>query len=107
MVMKKYAIVFTTFPDRKTAEKICRKLVEQKLVACSQIINGITSIYHWNKKIEKSKECLCLLKTEKRLFNEVKNAIVSMHPYKIPEIIAVDISHIEEKYRQWIEDTIS
>jgi len=102
--MKKYLLVFTTFPDIGTAEKICEILVKEKLAACCQIIPEITSIYWWDHKVEKSKEYLCLIKTEKSLLEKLTQKILVHHPYEVPEIMSFEINHIEKKYRLWMDE---
>ncbi|MGB9641978.1 MAG: divalent-cation tolerance protein CutA [Candidatus Ratteibacteria bacterium] len=104
--MGKYLVVFTTFPDRRTAEKICEMLVKEKLAACCQIISDIKSIYWWKNKLEKSKECLVLIKTEKSLLQQLTKAILSNHPYQIPEIVSFEITYIEKKYRLWMDEIL-
>ncbi len=80
--------------------------MKEKIVACSQIIKGIKSVYLWKNKIEKSKECLSLLKTSKSTFTSVREKIISMHPYQIPEIVSLDIEQIETEYAKWIDETL-
>ncbi|HOK79904.1 MAG TPA: divalent-cation tolerance protein CutA [bacterium] len=104
--MKKYLLVFTTFPDIGTAEKICEILVKEKLAACCQIISDIKSVYWWKNKLEKSKECLVLMKTEKSLLKQLTKKILSNHPYQVPEIVSFEISHIEKKYRLWMDEVL-
>lgn len=104
--MAKYFVVLTTFPEKTTAEKVCNVLINEKLAACCQILDGMTSLYWWNKKIEKSKECLCLFKTEKSVLGKLKKAVRALHPYKIPEIVCLEIKSIDIEYGQWLYNAI-
>jgi len=104
--MAQFFLVITTFPDRKSAEKICKILINENLAACCQITSSITSIYWWNKKIERSKEYLCLIKTEKSVLEDVKKKIISNHPYEVPEIMCFKADDIDKKYAKWIKQTI-
>ena len=86
--------------------KIADELVAEKLAACVQLVNPITSIYHWQGKITKSTEYLCLIKTSRDKYKAIEARINELHPYDIPEIIALDISEIDPKYSGWITDSI-
>lgn len=103
--MERYLVVLTTFPERKKAESICKTLIREKIAACCQIF-GIKSFYWWKEKIEESKEYLCLIKTEKSMFSKLKKRLISIHPYKVPEIVCLEAKYIEKKYAQWIKETI-
>ncbi|MCX7705521.1 MAG: divalent-cation tolerance protein CutA [bacterium] len=104
--MKKYFVVITTFPDRKTAQKICKTLINENLTACCQIFGDITSLYWWKGKIEHSKEVACFFKTEKSVLEKLKKRIKEIHPYEIPEIICLQAKDIDSEYAKWIDDTI-
>ena len=98
----KYLIVMTTFPDRKSADRTCRVLVEKKLAACCQIVPGVRSIYHWKGRIEENDEFLCLMKTTKSKFSALKRMIEKHHPYEVPEITAVGIAEMNTAYESWM-----
>ncbi|MCM8821788.1 MAG: divalent-cation tolerance protein CutA [Candidatus Omnitrophica bacterium] len=104
--MKRYLVLFTTFPERKTGQKICKTLINENLTACCQIVDGIISFYWWKNKIEKSKECLCILKTEKTMLSKLKKRIKDLHPYEIPEIVVVEAEDIDKDYAHWITSVI-
>lgn len=104
--MKGYLVVITTFPDRKTAEKVCKTLIKEKLTACCQILDSIKSFYLWKGKIERSKEWLCFFKTEKTVCEKLKKRIKSIHPYEIPEIICLEVKDIDEDYANWIKEVL-
>ena len=102
--MKKLIQISVTAPDKNTALKIGRSLVEKKLVSCMQITGPIQSIYWWNNEIEDQEEYLCLAKTREDLFEAVKNEVYDLHPYEVPEIIAVPILLTSKDYGRWIEE---
>ncbi|MCM8759713.1 MAG: divalent-cation tolerance protein CutA [Candidatus Omnitrophica bacterium] len=104
--MKKYFVVITTFPEKKTAEKVCKILIKEKLAACCQISDSISSFYWWKGKIEKSREWLCLFKTEKSALKKLKKRLKSLHPYEVPEIVCLEIKDIDNDYAQWINGVI-
>jgi periplasmic divalent cation tolerance protein len=101
-----YLQVFTTIDRSADAEKISKLLVKKRLVACAQVLGPITSTYWWEGKMEESKEFLLLLKTKERLFPQVETVIKENHPYDVPEIVAVPITHGSEKYLKWIDEEV-
>jgi periplasmic divalent cation tolerance protein len=95
-------IVFTNAPDRAVADKIARALVEQKLAACVNILATCGSIYRWQGAIETADEVPMLIKTRAELYPEVESAIKNLHPYELPEIVAVPVAHGSSEYLDWI-----
>ncbi|MCM8779383.1 MAG: divalent-cation tolerance protein CutA [Candidatus Omnitrophica bacterium] len=104
--MKDYLVVLITVPNKKEAGKIARILVEKKLVACINIVPEITSIYHWQGKIEKSKELLLLIKSKKNLFRRLLEEVKKIHSYTVPEIIALNIEKGYKPYLDWIGNSV-
>lgn len=102
----KYIQVSTTVAKRNDAERIANILSKQKLSACTQIIGPTTSIYRWKRKIEKSKEWLCIVKTERSQYKAIEKTIKSIHPYELPEIIAVPIIKGSREYLKWVQKEI-
>jgi len=105
--MGEYIVVFITYPyDEGNKEKeLARKLVENKLAACVNIVKEINSIYFWQGKIEDDRESLLIVKTKKSLFEELKNFVKENHPYCVPEIIAMPIILGNEDYLNWIDES--
>jgi len=99
---EKYIQILTTVEKKKDAEKIAKIIAEKRLAGCIQIIGPITSTYWWKGKLEKSKEYLLFIKTRKRLYKEVEREIKKVHPYKVPEIIAIPIIEGSEEYLKWL-----
>jgi periplasmic divalent cation tolerance protein len=100
--MADYAVVLTTTDSKESAEKIARGLVEQKLAACVNIVPGVESIYHWQDKVETSQEFLLLAKTRESKFDAVRDAVLELHHYEIPEIVLLKISDGSHDYLEWI-----
>lgn len=94
--------VITTVSKKTDAEKIAKVLIDGRLAACVQIIGPIKSIYRWKGKIENAKEWACLIKTRKTLYKKVESAIRKIHPYEVPEIIAVSIAQGSKDYLKWL-----
>lgn len=100
-------IAFGTFPDVETARTIARTLVEEKLVACANIVPQIESIYHWQGKIESSAETLVIFKTTHGRYAQFEQRLKSLHPYEVPEIIAIEPKLGLPAYLQWVVDSVS
>ena len=95
--------IITTINDPQKAEDIGRSLVREKLVACWQIAGPIRSIYRWKGVIEETDEWYCIMKTKETLYHVVEEAIRKLHPYEVPEIIAVPIRDAYENYTAWVK----
>ena len=99
---EEYLQVFTTTEKKEDAEKIAKALVEKRLAGCVQIIGPIASTYRWKGAIETAEEWLCFIKSKKALYGELEKAIVEIHPYEIPEIIALPIVAGSKGYLEWL-----
>jgi periplasmic divalent cation tolerance protein len=100
-------IVLVTCGSRKEARKIARALVEQRLAACvSEIAVPVASTYRWEGKVESTKEFLLLIKTSRRRFAAVRDAVHKLHSYEVPEIIAVPIVAGSQAYLEWIAESV-
>lgn len=97
----KIVIIQTTCKNKKDAKNIATKLIKDKLAACVQI-SKIKSVYSWNDKIKCEKEFILNIKTKKELFEIVKNRILKLHSYSLPEIIEIDISDASIDYIEYI-----
>ena len=102
-----FEIVLCTCPDKETAKKLARLLVEKKMAACVNILPGITSIYEWDGKIESTQEHLLLIKSSCGHYRLIESEIFRHHPYEIPEIIAVPIERGLPEYLDWINSCLS
>ena len=98
-----YQIVLCTCPDKDTAESISYLLIENNLAACVNIFPHITSIYRWQHEIERAEEWLLIIKTRQDAYLKLESMIKTHHPYQIPEIIAVPVTHGLPEYLHWID----
>ncbi|RMD70190.1 MAG: divalent-cation tolerance protein CutA [Gammaproteobacteria bacterium] len=105
--MEPFLLVFNTCPDEDTARRIARTLVEQRLAACVNILPGLSSIYAWKGDIEEGEECLLLIKTREEAYGALEKTLQSLHPYELPEIVAVPIAKGLPPYLQWIQESTS
>ncbi|MRD73421.1 divalent cation tolerance protein CutA [Rhodocyclus tenuis] len=95
-------LVFTTLPDRASAEVLASHLVAARLAACVSIQAPCTSIYQWQGAVERSEETPLLIKTSNERYDALAAAIIERHPYAVPELIAVPISAGHPPYLDWI-----
>ena len=99
--------VFVTVPDFETAEQIGRRVLEVGLAACVQVLGPIVSTYRWQGRVEQSREWLCLLKTNRTRYAELEQAIITMHPYEVPEVICVPITAGYQGYLNWFDAALA
>ena len=97
--------VFCTVPDAATAEKIAQSVVASKSAACASIVPALTSIYRWKGEICRSDELLLVMKTTSGRYKDLEKEILSLHPYEVPEIAALEISDGSASYLAWIEES--
>ena len=95
-------IVITAAPDRDVALNIARALIERKLAACVNIVGQCTSVYRWRGNVETAQEALLLVKTRAAIYDDVEAAIKSLHPYELPEVIAVAVERGSPEYLDWV-----
>ncbi|MEP9349382.1 divalent-cation tolerance protein CutA [Xanthobacter sp. KR7-225] len=97
-----YRLVYTTFPDRAAAEDAARALLEQRLVACANILPGMVSIYRWEGKTERAEEAVMLLKTTAARAAAVVEAVAARHPYEVPAILVLPVDGGGAPFLAWI-----
>ena len=95
-------LVFVTCPDRSTAESIAGTLVEERLAACGNVVPGVVSIYRWEGSVETDEECLLLLKTRAALLDALSDRLHALHPYDVPELLAVQVDRGAPNYLRWV-----
>lgn len=95
-------ICLSTCPDRATADRIARTLVDERLAACVNLLPGITSVYRWQGTVETDEEVLLLAKTAPARMQALTARIVELHPYDVPEVIALEAGGGLPAYLEWI-----
>jgi len=105
--MDNYIIVLTTFGTKEAALKVTEKLLKARLIACVNIIDNVDSLFHWNGKIENSREALAIMKTQKKHLEELMEWIHTHHTYSVPEIIALPIIGGSGEYLNWLKEETS
>jgi periplasmic divalent cation tolerance protein len=100
-------IVLTTAGSEEEARKIARHLVEGRLAACVNIVPQITSVYRWENKVEEAGEWLLIIKTTADAFERVREAILQLHSYGLPECICLTIDDGSPDYLSWIAENVT
>jgi periplasmic divalent cation tolerance protein len=98
-----FVVVFLTAPNAEVAATIARAVVGEKLAACVNIVPGLRSIYSWQGKMCDEAEVLCIVKTRQALFPPLRDRVAALHPYDVPEIIALPISDGSAPYLAWLQ----
>jgi periplasmic divalent cation tolerance protein len=97
-----YRLVLSTCPDTETARSIGERLVAERLAACVSLIPGLTSIYRWEGKVHQDPEVLLLIKTSAARLDALMDVLQQLHPYEVPEIIALPVVAGLPDYLSWI-----
>jgi periplasmic divalent cation tolerance protein len=99
--------VLTTLPNREAAQQLAHELVERRLAACVQVAGPITSTYRWQGQVETAEEFLCIIKTLHGHYALLEAAIRELHPYDVPEILAVPILAGHRAYLDWLGEEVA
>ena len=99
-----YCIINCTTSNKEDAVNIAKHLTENKLIACCNIVEGITSIYNWDGKLNQDNEFLMIMKTKTQLYAKIEEEIQKLHKYDVPEIICIPIIAGSKDYLNWIEE---
>lgn len=100
-------IAFVTCGSEEEAYRISKALVEGRLAACVNILSPVRSIYRWEGKMWDEKECLLVIKTQKKHFELIEKKVKSLHSYSVPEIIGLTIEKGDEPYLSWLYENTS
>ncbi|MFM8658757.1 MAG: divalent-cation tolerance protein CutA [Candidatus Nitrosotenuis sp.] len=97
-------VIVSTYPNKKSIQKIANDIVRAKLAACVNITK-ISSVYSWQGKIENANEFLAIFKTTQKNKTKLKSQIKKTHPYKVPEIAELAMTDLNKPYLQWLVDS--
>jgi periplasmic divalent cation tolerance protein len=97
-----YIIILVTASSKKEADDISQKLLEQKLIACANIVGPVSSLFHWGGKVEQAEEFLILMKSRLDLFDAVSERVKALHSYEVPEVVALPIVAGSKAYLDWL-----
>ena len=97
-------VVLVTAPTAEQAAALARALVEERLAACGNVLPGLRSIYRWEGAVQDEAEALLLLKTTRGRLEALRARVVALHPYEVPEVIALPVEGGHAPYLAWIRD---
>ena len=95
-------VINCTVPNKKTAKEITKIIMKHKLAACVSMVENVRSVFSWDGEICEEKEILLMIKTRRTNYAKIKLVITDVHPYKLPEIIALPIVDCSEDYLRWL-----
>ncbi len=95
-------VVLVTTPDQESASTLTHTLLEEGRVACGNILPGLTSVYRWQGEIQQDSECLLVLKTHVEMVDELARRIAELHPYDVPEVLALPVLGGFSPYLEWV-----
>lgn len=97
-------LALSNFPDPETAGRIAEQLVRQKFAACANILPGVRSIYRWKGQVEEATETTVLFKTTRARFAALQAKLQELHPYEVPEVIALPLADGLSDYLRWVAE---
>lgn len=100
-------VVLSTFPNMDVAREIATKLVERRLAACVNLLPGAQSIYRWRGQVETAEEVMALIKTTPAFYLTLEENLKELHPYEVPEIIALPADRAHELYAQFVREAVA
>jgi periplasmic divalent cation tolerance protein len=100
-------LVFSTFANEEDAARVTRALVEERLIACASLLPGARSIYRWQDAVQDQREVVALMKTRKQDWAALLSRLTELHPYEVPECIAVRIAAGAPAYLAWLEAALA
>jgi len=100
--LNEYILVLTTVPEEKAAQNLARALIQDRLAACVTVSADSVSFYRWEGSVHEDSERVLFIKTRTDLFTDLERRIKALHPYKVPEIIALPIVRGASEYLDWV-----
>ncbi|MEK0451583.1 MAG: hypothetical protein RL088_3851 [Verrucomicrobiota bacterium] len=105
--MSDAVVLVSTFPDRTAARTAVRTLVEERLVACGNILPGVESIYRWQGAIETAEEVMVIFKTTTESAEAAQARLRELHPYEVPEILHLPVDGGWQPYLDWVSEQVT
>lgn len=98
-------VVLVTAPSPEKAAELARALVDERLAACGNVVPGLRSIYRWQGAVQEDQEALLLLKTTRARLDALRARVVALHPYEVPEVLALPVEAGHPPYLAWIVES--
>jgi len=96
--------VLATVPDAEVGRRLARSLLQERLIACANLVPGVTSLYRWEGEVQEEDETLMVMKTRSELVPRLIARIPELHPYELPEVLALRVDDGLPAYRRWVLD---
>jgi periplasmic divalent cation tolerance protein len=98
--------VLSTAPDASTASRIAEALVGERLAACVNVVEGVSSIYRWKGGVQRDREVLMVVKTTSDAVERLRSLLVELHPYEVPEVLALPVADGHPPYLDWVRGEV-
>ena len=95
-------VILVTSPDVDSAIILVRRVVQERLAACGNVIPGLTSVYRWEGELQEDPEALIVLKSTQDVVERLKRRVEELHPYDVPEFLVLPVSHGNSAYLRWV-----
>jgi periplasmic divalent cation tolerance protein len=105
--MRDILVCLVTCPSKEVGTRLATLLVEGRLAACVNVIDGVQSVYHWQEQVVVDTEVQLIIKTTRAKLEQVQAKVLEHHPYEIPEFIALEPVATERRYADWISDIVA
>ena len=102
--MSERIVALSTVATAEDADRIARELVARGLAACVNVVPGLVSTYRWKGEVQREGELLLVIKTRRERFDALRDALLSLHPYDVPELIALPIADGHAAYLAWLDE---
>jgi periplasmic divalent cation tolerance protein len=102
----KEILVFSTSPNEKQGRAMARTLVSKRLAACVNVVPRVTSIYRWEDQVREDSECLLIIKSTGDKMDGLAGQIEKIHPYELPEVLAVPVTGGLPAYLDWVRNSV-
>jgi periplasmic divalent cation tolerance protein len=105
--MTEVLLIFSTFASEEDAARVVRALVAERLAACGTVLPGARSLYRWKGEVADEREVVALLKTTRRHWPALAERLGELHPYEVPECVAVPVAECAPAYLRWLEESLA
>jgi periplasmic divalent cation tolerance protein len=104
--MTRIVVVLVTCPTPAVGRRLARELVRLRLAACVNVLPGVESVFRWQGKVDRSREALLVIKTTRARFAALRRRVLSLHPYDLPEVIALPVAAGHPPYLRWVASSV-
>jgi periplasmic divalent cation tolerance protein len=99
-------VCLVTCPDVEVGKRLARELLHEKLVACVNVVPGVASLYWWEGQVQEDSEVLLVLKTTEERVDALKERLPQLHPYSVPELLALPVQDGLAPYLRWVAESV-